>query len=92
MTMLQDVKDHLRVTHSDDDALLQRLIDSAIVEYLRFVNETVSIGGIVELSEDATSGVILMVQSGYEGDPLERDKMRRCAESLWMPYRNELGV
>lgn len=37
---LQEVKDQLRVTHSADDSLLQRLLNSATQECLRFLNRT----------------------------------------------------
>lgn len=110
---VQEVKDALRQTHNSDDALLQRLIDSAEQECLRFLGRTelptlpldyveVSSDGSF-FSEDVPSssdpvvpdvvnGIILMVQADYDGDPLQRETLRRAAESLWMPYRSLLGV
>lgn len=105
---LQTIKDALRQTQSDDDNLLQRLTDSAESEAKRFLNRSElptlpleypsSIGAEeVPSSEDpvapdVVNAVILLVQADYDGDPLQRDALRRCAESLLMPYRNELGV
>lgn len=40
MIDLEEVKQQLRVTHDEDDALIQRLLDSAIQECLRFLNRT----------------------------------------------------
>lgn len=38
------------------------------------------------VAPDVVNGIILMVQSDYDGDPLMRDKLRSAAEALWMPY------
>lgn len=37
---LQQVKDYLRVTHDDDDAMLQRLLDGAEDEALQYLDLT----------------------------------------------------
>jgi uncharacterized phage protein (predicted DNA packaging) len=38
MSYLTDVKKYLRVTHDEDDDLLNRLIESSTRECLRFLN------------------------------------------------------
>lgn len=104
---LQEVKQTLRQTQSDDDALLQRLIDSAEVECLRFTGRTQlptlpleypemsSDGSLISeevpssddpVAPDVINGIILMVQADYDGNPLDREKLRMAAEALWMPY------
>lgn len=87
MAILDDVKASLRITHNEDDNLLMRLIESATMEYARFVGiELTSDISSINVEVDAVNGVILMVQADYDGDPLMRDKLRSAAESLWMPY------
>lgn len=97
MSYLADIKKTLRVTHDEDDDLLNRLIDSATREYLRFINADTppdldSIEILADMPQDAYQGVILMVQADYDGDPEKRDVYRKGAESLWQPYRLELGI
>jgi len=94
---LAEVKLALRITHSDDDDLLQRLLQSATRECLRFLNSTElpvddSTADTVDILPDIFNGIVLMVQADYEGDPTKRDIYRRSAESLWTPYRSEMGV
>jgi len=97
MSYLTDVKKYLRVTHNEDDDLLNRLIESSTRECLRFLNVEVppdmdTIEALGNITNDTFQGVVLMVQADYDGNPLERDKLRRAAEALWQPYRNQLGV
>lgn len=92
MTVLADVKQFLRVIVTEDDAMIQRLIESAAMEYARFTNTTVDSGTIdVELEQDAYTGVMFMVQAFYEGAPEKVATMRKTAETLWFPYRVEMG-
>ena len=104
---LTQVKEALRQTHSDDDNLLTRLIESAEQECLRFLGRTElptlpveypemsSDGSLIDeeiassgdpVAADVVNGIVLMVQADYDGDPLQRDKLRQAAEALWMPY------
>lgn len=97
MSYLDDVKKTLRVIHNDDDDLLNRLIDSATREFLKFINSAIppdldSLEVLGDISADAYQGIILVVQADYDGDPDKRDIYRRAAEGLWMPYRLELGI
>jgi uncharacterized phage protein (predicted DNA packaging) len=88
MAILDDVKAALRVTHNSDDGLLSRLIESATMEYARFVGIDLATSNIQEINveSDALQGIVLMIQADYDGDPLMRDKYRAAAEALWMPY------
>lgn len=86
---LDDVKKTLRVSGNDDDALLTRLLNAAKAECRNFTNlETLD--GIADA--DLWQGVMLMIHADYDGDPKDRNRYRRAAESLWMPYRTGLGV
>lgn len=94
---LAEVKLALRITHSSDDDLLNRLLQSATRECLRFLNSDElpvdqSSSNEIDIMPDVFQGIILMVQADYEGDPTKRDIYRKAAESLWMPYRIEVGV
>lgn len=44
------------------------------------------------VAPDVATGIILMIQADYEGDPAQRQAYRDAAEGLWMPYRIGLGV
>jgi len=104
MAAIDDVKLALRVTHNDDDDLLERLISSATREYFAFVQPTQlpvspeeesssdSPDGTAWVPEDAFNGVVLMVQADYDGDPEKRETYRRAAQALWQPYRTCMGV
>lgn len=90
MVTLEQAKAHLRVTESDDDVLIQRLIDQATDECLAFC-------GVDALPSDAPEsvdqGIMVMVQADYDADPAKRNDYRKVAETLWMPCRVEdLGV
>jgi len=93
MALLDDVKTSIRVIHSADDALLQRLINSASLEYIQFCNIEVDSDATVEpIAEDAFQGLVLMVQADYSADPEKRESYRKAAETLWMPHRISMGV
>ena len=93
MTALTDVKAALRVTHDDDDALLSRLIGSAMRECLAFMdNGTLpAVPGAaadVEIPEDVFQAVVLMVSADYDVSPEKRTVYRAAAEQLLWPYRS----
>lgn len=90
MISLDTIKHALRITHAEDDALLSRLLASAESECLRFLD----IAELPDLADypDIEQGIILMIQADYDADPLERNQYRRAAETMWMPYREELSA
>ncbi len=97
MSYLADVKKYLRVTHNQDDDLLNRLIESSTKECLRFLNVEVppdmdAIEALSNISNDTFQGVVLMVQADYDGDPEKRERYLRAAQSLWQPYRQNIGA
>lgn len=97
MAAIDDVKAALRITHSDDDTLLTRLINSALREYQAYINATIlpvddDAAVATYIPEDAFNGVVLMVSADYENDPEKRPALRAAAEGLWTPYREEFGV
>lgn len=93
MSALDDVKAALRVTHDEDDALLTRLIGSAMRECLAFMdNGTLpAVPGAsvdVEIPEDVFQAVVLMVSADYDASPEKRTAYRAAAEQLLWPYRS----
>jgi len=93
MTALADVKAALRVTHNDDDALLSRLIGSAMRECLAFLdNGTLpAVPGAaadVDILEDVFQAVVLMVSADYDASPEKRTEYRAAAEQLLWPYKS----
>lgn len=88
---LADLKAFLRVTHNDDDALLTRLMGSALREALAWMDDArlPAVPGPaveVDLPEDVVQGAFLLVQADYDGDPVKRPAYRRAAEALLRPY------
>lgn len=98
MAVLDDVKKSLRVTGTDDDDEINRLITSNVRECLKFLdgvtldNQIVSSEQVVYLTDDLFNGVIIMIKADYEGDLTKRNESRTAAESLWYPYRESLGL
>jgi hypothetical protein len=99
---LADVKKSLRVFHSADDDLLARLIKSATRECLAFLDRddlpVMDIGTeessdeVVLITEDIFQGIVHLVQADYEGKIDDRPKFRAAAETVWTPYRRNLGI
>jgi len=93
LTALADVKAALRVTHNDDDALLSRLIGSAMRECLAFLdNGTLpAVPGAaadVDIPGDVFQAVVLMVSADYDASPEKRTEYRAAAEQLLWPYKS----
>lgn len=91
------VKADLRVTGTDDDVLIQLLIDAAEDECLRFlgVSELPTEVGSSEppLKGSIYAAVFLLVRAKYDSaTPDEIKGIRQCAEILLMPYRDNLGM
>lgn len=85
---LAAIKADLRITHSADDTLIQTLINAAEDEAICFLN-TASLPG----SASITAAIFLLVRAKYDATlPDEIAKLRNCAETLLMPYREEIGV
>lgn len=98
MAVLDDVKKALRVTGTDDDDEINRLITANVRECLKFIdgvtlsNEIVSSEQVVYLTDDLFNGVIIMIKADYEGDLTKRNEYRAAAEALWFPYRESVGL
>ena len=93
MTALADVKAALRVTHDADDALLTRLIGSAMRECMAFMDDGTlpAVPGAaadVEIPEDVFQAVVLMVSADYDASPEKRTAYRAAAEQLLWPYKS----
>ncbi len=90
MPLLDDVKAHLRIPagDTDSDVLLSRLIASAEAECRRFIG----LAADAEIDQpDAITGVFLMVQADYDGDPEKRNIYRAAAIALWRDHRENAG-
>lgn len=70
---LTQVKQALRQTHSDDDAYLQRLIESAEQECLRFLGRTELPTLPVEYPEVASDGALVSEETPSSTDPVAPD-------------------
>lgn len=104
MITLDDIKRDLRLTHDQDDALLQVLLDAAVDEACRFMSraELPGLEADSSSSESSSEGavspslyaaVFLLVRAKYDAaTPDEIKRLRECAETLMMPYRIGLGV
>jgi hypothetical protein len=98
VAILDDVKATLRVTHTDDDVMLARLITAASKECAQYIYGTVPDYEAVDAVDDPQTvemlkqGIILIVQSDYEGDPVKRDEYLAVAKTLWNPYRTVWGL
>ena len=86
---LADLKASLRVTHSDDDALLMRLKSSATNEALRMLDDAQMT--VDTLPAVADQAIVLLVQADFDGDPEKRPAYRRAAEQLIYSCRS-LGI
>lgn len=99
MVTLDEVKAHLRVTHSADDALIQRYIDASESEALQFLNLTElpesPEGSSSEalIADDVRVAIYLLVQARYDAEKAdEMGQLRRVAETMLHPHRVGLGV
>ena len=93
MSELSDLKNLLRVTHDEDDPLLELLIGAAARECLAFMDhpdyplppvpgDTTTLA----LPTDAYQAVLLMAAAGYDADAKDRAHYRKAAEQLLRPY------
>ena len=104
---LDDIKRDLRVTHDDDDALLETLLASAKDQAMRFLDLTELPAVEVDSSSSSSSSsigsleypgsirtaLILLVRCLYDpADAKEIEATRKAAETMLMPYRTGLGA
>ena len=102
---LDDIKRDLRVTHDEDDALLETLLESAKDQALRFLDlpelPTVEVDsssssssiGSLEYPGSIRTALILLVRCLYDpADAKEIEATRKVAETMLMPYRTGLGA
>ena len=85
---LDEIKADLRVTHASDDALLQTLLEAAEDEAMCFLNCSE-----LTISNSITAAIYLLVRAKYDATlPDEIARLRKCAETLLMPYREDMGI
>ena len=90
MALLDVVLLFFLLSCTDSDALLTRLINSAVREFVSFTG--IPAESVLTAEEDAVNGIILAVQADYDGDPAKRGVYMAAAHALWMPYRVNMGV
>jgi len=91
------VRAWLRVIGTADDVLIQRLIDQAEDEAMRFLNRTMPPTLPLEYDDPVApsfeKAICILVQAAYEQpDPDKAAKMRDNAFALLWPYRAMIGV
>lgn len=95
---IDDIKRDLRVTHDDDDALLDVLLDAAIDEAVQYLDlddlPTVADSSSSEkVAPSLYAAIFLLVRAKYDATtPDEISRLRQCAETLMAPYRVNLGA
>jgi uncharacterized phage protein (predicted DNA packaging) len=98
VAILDDVKASLRIDGTADDDLLTRLIASASQECAQYVYGELPDYLAIDAVDDPQTvpllkqGIILMVQSDYEGDPTKRNDYLAAAKSIWNTHRTAWGV
>lgn len=103
MLTLLEIKDHLRIEHSNTthDDLLNRLALASAAWACSFLNvESLELfdtdssppASPFLLPEDLKSGLLLHVEAMFSRDDVMMDKLMKTAEWLVMPYRQEMGV
>jgi len=93
MITLEQVKADLRVTHDEDDGLLEILLNGATDEALLYMNraqlptvDDVVVGSVY-------TAVFLLVRGMYDTtDPAQMTAIRQRAEVMLQPYRQDLGL
>ena len=98
MALLDDVKKSLRVTHSDDDDEITRLVGSAVREVLRALDSADypvpapgDAAADVTVPEEVVQAVVILVKADYDADPKDRAAYRKAAIDMVTTYRT-LGI
>ena len=98
MALLDDVKKSLRVTHSDDDDEITRLVGSAAREVLRVLDSAdypvpapTDAAADVTVPEEVVQAVVILVKADYDADPKDRAAYRKAAIDMVTTYRS-LGI
>ena len=95
---LSEAKDFLDVIHSGDDAKLQLLLDGAEDEAQQYLNRAdleewdSSVEGADPMPASVKIGILLLLQSNYQANPIEMEQLRKVAEIKLTPYRLSMGV
>ena len=92
---LEHAKSFLDVIHSEDDAVLQTLLDGAIDEAMQFLDrEDFSDCGLPEgeYPDSVVVGILILLQANYQASPKDIVELRHVAETKLMPYRKRLGI
>lgn len=89
MIALQDAKDHLGITHTEDDALIQRMIDAAFAAVADYL-EADPVVLAADTPTPVQAAVLLQVADLYENREAQADRAyyrNPTFERLLNPYR-----
>jgi len=95
---LTEAKAFLDIIHSADDAKLQLLLDAAEDEAKMYLNRVdleewdSTISSTDPVPSSIKIGVLLLLQSNYQANPIEMEQLRKVAEIKLTPYRLSMGV
>jgi hypothetical protein len=98
MITLSEAKAFLDVIHNADDAKLTILLDAAKDEARVFMNRVdleewdSEVSSTDEVPGSIKIGVLLLLQSNYQAQPDDVEKLRKVAEIKLQPYRLEMGI
>jgi hypothetical protein len=98
MITLSEAKAFLDVIHNADDAKLTILLDAAKDEARVFMNRVdleewdSEVSSTDEVPGSIKIGVLLLLQSNYQAQPDDVEKLRKVAEIKLQPYRLEMGL
>lgn len=98
---LSYVKAYLGVIGSDNDTVIQLLLDAAEDEAKQFM-DIESFDEILEINSESPSegvvpasirhAIIVLVQAGYNASPSDAIQLRKVAQIKLQPFRKNLGV
>ena len=87
---LSEAKEHLRITHSNEDTVLQMYMDAADEAILNFLDSD-----SLPQKPSIKAAALLLIGSMYENREahLEKDlKENPAVSSLLWPYRTNIGI
>lgn len=88
---LQEAKDHLRVSHTDEDKKIWGYCMSAYNVIMHYIDDATVITGDSPLvyPDDIKEAAMMLVADSYEQTP---DKSREAVHNKLYPYRQNIGI
>jgi len=79
----------LRDPDAASDTLITDLINAATQEYIDYIDAGSDTAALASLTDAGANGIILLVQQDFDGDPLDRTRVRQSVLDIWRPARRE---